>query len=170
MELGMARTSLTADEGKGKKDKGRSQAGGSLYPTFGPKFPSLISLKNFFFLFLFLFFFFFHFWPPSSIWISWARDQCWAWDRTCIPVLQRHHPSHCTTMGTPHLQLLFLFLSFFLSFLPSFLPSFLLSFFLSFFLFFLSFFLSFFLFGLFAFSRATPAAYGVFQARSQSEL
>ena len=27
---------------------------------------------------------------------------CWARDRTCIPVLQRCHQSHCMTVGTPY--------------------------------------------------------------------
>ena len=31
------------------------------------------------------------------------------WDRTCIPVLQRHHQSHCTTAGTP--QVIFQFMT-----------------------------------------------------------
>ena len=59
--------------------------------------------------------FFFLFWPPPwhvefqgqgsdpSHSYSNARSfnpLCWARDQTCVPVLQRHHQSHCTTSET----------------------------------------------------------------------
>ena len=66
---------------------------------------------------------FFHFWPPSGMWSSWARDQIRAtvatyaaaaampdplthcagpgiW--TCVLALQQHRPSLYTTVGTPN--------------------------------------------------------------------
>ena len=71
-------------------------------------------------------FFFFFFWPPCSIWSSQARDQIWATVvtraavtpdpltlcpqpgiRTCILVLQSHHQSCCTTVGTSTLGFFF---------------------------------------------------------------
>ena len=53
-------------------------------------FPFLFS---FFFLFRFFSFFFFLFWPPCSIWSSWARDQ--------IPVTVATHMAAATRSFNP---------------------------------------------------------------------
>ena len=69
---------------------------------------------------IWIFLFFFLFWSLHGIWSFWALDQiravvetyaigiamlgfnplCWARTQTCVPMLQRHHWSHCTTVGT----------------------------------------------------------------------
>ena len=81
----------------------------------------LIYLRDSFFFLFFLFFsfsFFAHPWPVEfpgpgirsqlqlppmlQLWQCWIFNPlCPAGDRTCVPALQRHHGSHCTTAGTP---------------------------------------------------------------------
>ena len=83
---------------------------------------TLLFIYSFIYLFTYLLTYSFHFWPPHSIWSSWASAQiperqfrpklqlqwcqflnplCWARDPVCIPAFPKGQQSCCATAGTP---------------------------------------------------------------------